>query len=752
MTLEVIDPYSWAENIAGHGYHDSLQRYVEWLGINQNSSGKSRTIGELLKETGWTLDEMYIAQLLKAVRDHHPDPKSIDEVLKDPDKWKADLEKCDRRLTQTNAEINANAHRTLIQLCEWLKGPGHAIVETAILKDANANSLQDVVDVARGVLHWYVCTENMVALEPGVAFLHDLFNDSGSVPTDIVLKSLDVDKGTATITETNKDALKLALPGTFGLLGLKDFLSPPPKIAYDGRRQDYLLKLGEYQAARRDKLIQLINKWQITPAPLVAAKLDPTQAPTGGLLVLAAAVNSCLDAADKLTNYVLTKKAKADGAASLEEWFDTHKGSKVKSLSLSWSLKGLALVLNGWNLYAAITTARYDYQANQSTVSKLSWAQNAAGATAAVQDVLAEIANLLKNQHLKAIFPQLMTTGGSTYHYEVTSIESAAGVTFASINVVAMLTAGVTTCISMYQNAAAASNRGDYSAASWYSVGFAGGALMTTGAACLALCLYEAGGIFTATGFGVTIGVILFTIGGIISAIASLFAWLKSSDEFQIFARKCFLGEQADKEPRFGSDPEKWSNAQAEGNNTWPVEIQKRAIHNLLGRFSVKTSFDEARLVLGRPTPAVIYTITPGVFKPWSKLEVALHYKDQGKPRTAATFVWDPALEKVVRPVSSTAKKVFDPDTTEVRFFHKDFTVTSIQVLAGEVDYDRDLGELLTTVTVSYADLPSIIRTRKLVMTGYDRFESTGVDFPVEGPHEAALDVDDHTETSALFE
>jgi hypothetical protein len=385
-------------------------------------------------------------------------------------------------------------------------------------------------------------------------------------------------------------------------------------------------------------------------------------------------------------------------------------------------------------------------------VSKLSWIQNAAGATAAVQDVLAEIANLLKNQHLKAIFPQLMTTGGSTYHYEVTSIESAAGVTFASINVVAMLTAGVTTCISMYQNSTAASNRGDYSAATWYSVGFAGGALMTTGAACLALCLYEAGGIFTATGVGVTIGVILFTIGGIISAIASLFAWLKSSDEFQIFARKCFLGEQADKEPRFGSDPEKWSNAQAEGNNTWPVEIQKRAIHNLLGRFSVKTSFDEARLVLGRPTPAVIYTITPGVFKPWSKLEVALHYKDQGKPRTAATFVWDPALEKVVRPVSSTAKKVFDPDTTEVRFFHKDFTVTSIQVLAGEVDYDRDLGELLTTVTVSYADLPSIIRTRKLVMTGYDRFESTGVDFPVEGPHEAALDVDDHTETSALFE
>ena len=184
-------------------------------------------------------------------------------------------------------------------------------------------------------------------------------------------------------------------------------------------------KLGDYQAARRDKLIKLINKWQITPAPLVAGKAGSRPGPDRRTVGFGArqSIHAC-DAADKLTNYVLTKKAKADGAASLEEWFDTHKGSKVKSLSLSWSLKGLALVLNGWNLYAAITTARYDYQANQSTVSKLSWAQNAAGATAAVQDVLAEIANLLKNQHLKAIFPQLMTTGGSTYHYEVTTIET----------------------------------------------------------------------------------------------------------------------------------------------------------------------------------------------------------------------------------------------------------------------------------------------------------------------------------------
>ena len=337
------------------------------------------------------------------------------------------------------------------------------------------------------------------------------------------------------------------------------------------------------------------------------------------------------DAADKLTNYVLTKKAKADGAAYLEEWFATHKGSKVKSLSLSWSLKGLALVLNGWNLYAAITTARYDYQANQSTVTKLSWAQNAAGATAAVQDVLAEIANLLKNQHLKAIFPQLMTTGGSTYHYEVTSFEGGR-----RPNLRVNQCSGDADCRCHHLHFDVPELHGGLQPRRLFRRDLVFGGLRgrrthDNRRGLPGPLLSEAGGIFSATGVGVTIGVILFTIGGIISAIASLFAWLKSSDEFQIFARKCFLGTQADEEPRFGSDPEKWSNAQAEGNNTWPLETQKRAIHNLLGRFSVKTSFDEAKVVLGRPTPAVIYTITPGIFKPWSTLEVALHYKDQGK-------------------------------------------------------------------------------------------------------------------------
>jgi hypothetical protein len=120
ITLAVIDPYHWAENIAGHGFHDAIQRYVEWLGINQQRSVKSKTVQELTDKTGWTLDQLYIAQLLKGVRDHHPDPGSIDKRLKDPDKWKSNLDEWDRELTQQNAAIIANAYRTLIQLCDWL--------------------------------------------------------------------------------------------------------------------------------------------------------------------------------------------------------------------------------------------------------------------------------------------------------------------------------------------------------------------------------------------------------------------------------------------------------------------------------------------------------------------------------------------------------------------------------------------------------------------------------------------------------
>src|SRR5262249_33674807 len=153
-----------------------------------------------------------------------------------------------------------------IQMLDWLDGPGHSIIETAILKDANVLSVQDAIDVARGVLHWAVCTEHMVALEPGVAYLRKLFSTPGSVPKDIVLQSLSPDGPALKVTETNQIGLRLGLPGTLQLLALDDFTSPPPALSPDARRQEYLILLAKHQAARRDKLIKLLNDANIAPA------------------------------------------------------------------------------------------------------------------------------------------------------------------------------------------------------------------------------------------------------------------------------------------------------------------------------------------------------------------------------------------------------------------------------------------------------------------------------------------------------
>ena len=174
------------------------------------------------------MDQLYIAKMLKAVRDSHPSPGTIDAVLKDANKWKDDLDKWDTRLTQRDAEINANAHRSLLQLTEWLQGPGHTIMETAILKDTTADSPEDAIDMAHGVLHWDVCSEHLIALEPGVAFLRDLFSHPGKLPTDIVLKNLNLDGSLVKISDTHKVAFRYAAEGALMLLALKDFVSAAP--------------------------------------------------------------------------------------------------------------------------------------------------------------------------------------------------------------------------------------------------------------------------------------------------------------------------------------------------------------------------------------------------------------------------------------------------------------------------------------------------------------------------------------------
>ena len=726
ITLPVIDPYAWAEDIAESGYRDALEEYVKWLGINQKSSGKNETTKKLTDETGWTLDHFYVADILKTVRDSHPKPGSIDDELKDSAKWKKDLERWSTDLIQRNAEINANAHRSLIQLTEWMQGPGHTIIETAILKDTNVESSQDAIDVARGILHWNVCTEHMLAMEPGVAYLRDLFSRSGSVPTDVVLKSLELSSNGLKISKTNETASKYAYHGMLALFALKDFVSPPPDLKSNGTREDYIIKLADYTAARRDQLVKFLNDSKILPAKIAKVVVPPSQAPMRTSQVVATAVNSLLDMTDKWTTYIIDpninipRKFGLNWLANIEEWFGKRPTfAKFSNMGSTYALKLVALPLNVYNLYSAITTARYDYQQNQMTVNMNDYAQAIAGTTLALQDFLAEAAALLKSQGLQRVFPQLMTTaGGPGWGVGAARVSGIAGTTFATVNVLAMIVSGITTIISMERSRGKARSRGDYTAAKFYFVGTVGGVLMVGGGVAFGLALIEAGGIFSATGVGATVGVVLFLVGGILATIASIFGSRASSDDFQVFARKCFLGKRADEEPRFGSDAPGWSHALEKGNNSWPIDKQKRAIHNLLGQFSVKTNPDGLERNKPSFTGRVVLDITPGLFRPGGTVEVALHYDSKGAQQTASTIEWNPdgPPSHDYRIVNMSKNGLFDAAGPDAYFEPKDKSLHKIKVWLNGVKYDSKFGDLLTTVTVRYPDLPNVIRSRKLVI------------------------------------
>lgn len=169
----------------------------------------------------------------------------------------------------------------------------------------------------------------------------------------------------------------------------------------------------------------------------------------------------------------------------------------------------------------------------------------------------------------------MVTSGGPSYGVGAAQVTGIAGKLFAGVNVLAMFISGVTTIVMMGRSASKAIVRGDSTAAFFYGVGAVGGLLMTTGAVVFGVALIKAGGAASATGIGATIGVVLFAVGGLIAAIGAIGGWLASSDDYQVFARKCFLGEQANKQPRFGDDPPEWSHAPTSGS--WKIEQQKSA-------------------------------------------------------------------------------------------------------------------------------------------------------------------------------
>jgi hypothetical protein len=757
ITLRVFDPYSWAENIAGEVFQDNLEAFTDWIGSKRNE-----TIKALSTETRWpTLDHLYVAQILKAVRDNHPDPDSIDDELNDAGAWKKSLELWEKELFQRHAELNAGVHRILVQLIEWLDSPAHAIIETAILKDTTSDSPQDAVDVGWGILHWASCTEKMFALEPGVVFLQEILKRQRAIPYDLVLKHFkDLDKDTFAHHLSDKEVkgFRYAYEGVLSLLALYDFVAPPPVIAA-ATRGDYLLKLAEYNRKKRENLMKFFNDLQIIPAKVQApAALPGLPGSIFNYSVLSTALNSSLDLVDKFTTYVIDPQIQIprngwilNKLADLEEWFEKRpRFAKFSNQGSSYALKVAAVAISTYNLYKAVTTARYDYQRNQSTVSALDWASAAAGSALAVQDVLAEIAALSGRALPQRLFPQLMVTAsGPKWGVGAAKVVGVAGRTFARVNVVAMFISGVTTAVTMNRGAMAADGRGDYTAGVFYKAGLFGALAMAAGAVYFGYALMQAGGAAAATGVGATVGTVLFFVGGLVAAIGTIFGSLFSSDDFQIFARKCFLGVESDIEPRFSVkiyqearqavDPPEWSHASKTKSNSWPIEKQKRAIINLLGRFTLKTKPVKLEARKDSFQGTVEFEITTGLFGPGSTIEILLQYKSKAG-RTAFRAEWNPGAARFL---GSDKGEIFDAENSNVEFYSSDRrNVRQIKVWAENLRYEKKKGALLTTVSIRFPNNDiNVIRTRKAVIEPDDGWLSRD---RIEG--------DDNEETSAIFE
>jgi hypothetical protein len=108
-----------------------------------------------------------------------------------------------------------------------MDGPAHRIIEAAIISDAIANQSQDAMDIARGLLHWSICTENLIAMEPGIAWLRETLSAPGNVAYNMLLKDLkDIGKDNFNWTPSPKQvkAFRYGQHGVLDLIALADFV------------------------------------------------------------------------------------------------------------------------------------------------------------------------------------------------------------------------------------------------------------------------------------------------------------------------------------------------------------------------------------------------------------------------------------------------------------------------------------------------------------------------------------------------
>ncbi len=780
VLLMVIDPYAWAENIANQILPKRLTEYEEWVGSKHNETTK-----KLTAETTWTLDHLYVAKLLKSVSDSHPKKGSIDIELEDSGKWLQYLNLWEKEIDDRNATILANLHRSIMQLIKWLEGDAHKIIETAILRDTNPDNPKDAADIAIGLIHWGICSEQMITLEPGIAYLNHVFNQSGYVVHDLLLKYFkDLDTNTAAfnIKATLKFGWRLSNHDVLLLNSLRDFVSFQPPIGFKGTRKEFLAKLGEYLEKKTGKLIKLLNDHQILPGEVQAVPLTSLKSSSvwdwqSG----STALTTSLDFIDKNVNLQLATtlditKTRLDFYKNWKEqdyagaWQDAtlyeryalkYKRVFWKIKTPGWAFKGTAIVVSAINLINVFTASRYDYQTNQMTVSTTEYLNAGSSLTLAVQDTLVEIGDIIKyvkgkETWMNRAFPSLVETNTvGRVGFSATHIRGLWGGMFATINVAASLICGITTIISMNESRQKSVNRGDYTAAKFYTAGIVGGALIVGGGAAMGMALLTAGGYASLSGIGATIGVILILVGGIIVLISSIFGSKNTSDDYQVFARKCFLGKERKLNPRFGDDPEDWSHAPKIGE--WTIQQQKRAILNLLGRFTLQTSSPNPNLSSSKGVfkGGITYDITPGLIMPGTTIEIELYNgfinqnNGNSNQTTSSIVEWGgPQASQMqinYRLLKFTKGNLFAAEKTIARFnFVKD-AVTSIYIWAEDVNFvHKRLTGLLTDVTIRYPGLENVIRTRKLVM----RFPTYS-----NSPNAIkALEIDHNKEISGLFE
>ncbi len=406
--------------------------------------------------------------------------------------------------------------------------------------------------------------------------------------------------------------------------------------------------------------------------------------------------------------------------------------AEAVSASFSYLLKGAALYLSYLNLTATINAARFDYQSQKPTGDWASeWLSNTSAALIATQDLLAELGVLtgwLGNSRwvqtrlpsvgpwllnratpaLRGVFPQIVTTGGTGW--EAVRVSGAWATGWAWLNVASMFILGVVTLVSMYIKAWGAHDNGDSTAIAFYGFGAVGGVVMAGGALILGIALMKGSGFMIGSVAGATVGVVMFVVGGVIAAIGAIGGWLTSTkDEFVLFARRCFLGKE--RTDGWGSEPPSWTAAQP-GASAWTIAQQKIALHNLIGRFTLRTkplsTFDRGKVYNGW----IEFEIRPGHLVPKSEFEVALHYEANGS-QDVVTFqipYYDPAGFTTGR-----ARLMPDQRAARVYYVENKGQMTKM-IIRTKVSYNGDRGSLITTVTLRYPNLSNTISARKLVM------------------------------------